>query len=483
MVLPFDYSELPQIVLVEIFSYLNLNDLCSASSTCKLWRQIFYHPKLWSSTPYRTLHLTLLDRHHDIYACRYLTTNFLSITRSIDIHFDPTDIQIIKDICQILDTLACTSRQLKILRFRPTTTRCAFANNEQPLIPLCDKIFHLLKQIIESNLTLETLSFGCWFECLYRIEEIVQTLAQRQPSTIKQLYLASIKNSETQTTNADIFLPSHSFLPFSSLQTLSIDSNYLTNDLLHCFAQQRTPLERLIVHVSEFRSNIPPIDESVWISIGQILPKLRVAVHMLNAHETFRKYSRILRPGMPLSHLRMYFCSSLNVDILCYLSVHYRTTLECLDVIDSVTEPALRYHNLFRAEPDPLVLLAWQCKKLTSLTILGYEVLEVNLLAIARLRPQLRVFNVCADCVMTLQYGHLHMNHQFVEDEDGNDAFIQYGICTNSIQTMIGQVLGWSWHPLSKHEIPIGVYEYTIPLELSFIEQIHRIFQSNNLIV
>lgn len=63
--------------------------------------------------------------------------------------------------------------------------------------------------------------------------------------------------------------------------------------------------------------------------------------------------------------------------------------------------------------------------------------LEVNLLAIARLRPQLRVFNVCADCVMTLQYGHLHMNHQFVEDEDGNDAFIQYGICTNSIQTMV----------------------------------------------
>ena len=38
---------------------------------------------------------------------------------------------------------------------------------------------------------------------------------------------------------------------------------------------------------------------------------------------------------------------------------------------------------------------------------------------------------------MTLQYGHLQMNHQFVEDDDGNDAFIQYGICTNSIQTIV----------------------------------------------
>ena len=61
---------------------------------------------------------------------------------------------------------------------------------------------------------------------------------------------------------------------------------------------------RLIVHVSEFRSDVQPVEESVWQSIAQIIPELRIAVHMLNAHETFRKYSRILRPSMPLSHLR-----------------------------------------------------------------------------------------------------------------------------------------------------------------------------------
>jgi hypothetical protein len=57
----------------------------------------------------------------------------------------------------------------------------------------------------------------------------------------------------------------------------------------------------------------------------------------------------------------------------------------------------------------------------------------VNLLAIAKLQT----LNVCTDCVVTLKYGHVQMNHQFVEDDDGNDAFIQYAICTNSIQIVV----------------------------------------------
>ena len=215
MVLPYDYTDLPAIVLVDIFSFLKPRDLFAASSTCKSWRQIFYHPKLWSSTPYRCLRLTLLDRHQDIHSCRYLITNFLSLTRSIEIRFDPTNINIIKDLLQILDTLVCTNRQLKILRLRPISTRCGLAENEQPLVPLCDKwvrrsivtnrcslfvrIFHLLKQIIESNQAIEILSFGCWFESLFRVEELIQILAQRQAHSIKQLHLASIKNSETHT--------------------------------------------------------------------------------------------------------------------------------------------------------------------------------------------------------------------------------------------------------------------------------------------
>ena len=61
------------------------------------------------------------------------------------------------------------------------------------------RIFHLLKQVIQSNESIEIFSFGCWFESLFRIEELVHLLAERQASSIRQLHLASIKNSDPQT--------------------------------------------------------------------------------------------------------------------------------------------------------------------------------------------------------------------------------------------------------------------------------------------
>ncbi len=42
----------------------------------------------------------------------------------------------------------------------------------------------------------------------------------------------------------DIYLRSELFLPFISLHTLSIDSTYLTNELLQSFIQQSIPLKR-----------------------------------------------------------------------------------------------------------------------------------------------------------------------------------------------------------------------------------------------
>jgi hypothetical protein len=85
----------------------------------------------------------------------------------------------------------------KQLSFQDNGMKCLFV--------FFNRIFHLLKQIIESNQSLEILSFGCWFESLFRIEELLNVLGKRQSHSIKQLHLASIKNNETHSITGTIF--------------------------------------------------------------------------------------------------------------------------------------------------------------------------------------------------------------------------------------------------------------------------------------
>lgn len=40
---------MPEIILLEIFAHLSISDRFSASSTCKRWRGVLFHPNNWSS--------------------------------------------------------------------------------------------------------------------------------------------------------------------------------------------------------------------------------------------------------------------------------------------------------------------------------------------------------------------------------------------------------------------------------------------------
>ena len=52
--------------------------------------------------------------------------------------------------------------------------------------------------------------------------------------------------------------------------------------------------------------------------------------------------------------------------------------------------------------------------------VVGYEMLEINLIAIAKLRTNLRKFDVAMDCIIDLKYGKFR-NDDFIEDEEGED--------------------------------------------------------------
>ena len=151
----------------------------------------------------------------------------------------------------------------------------------------------------------------------------------------------------------------------------------------------------------------------------------------MNIEDLSRKYELVMKEKMPIEKLRMYFCQSLNPEMLQFIRDNYFDTLKTFCVVDTITDPTLRYHNPFRndADPDPWVLLAWKCKYLEELTLIGYEILQINLTAIAQLRNNLKIFHIPMDCVITLRYGAF-ADDDFFEDEEGDDTRVDYGICS-----------------------------------------------------
>lgn len=172
---------------------------------------------------------------------------------------------------------------------------------------------------------------------------------------------------------------------------------------------------------------------------------------------------------MPLTKLNIFFSKCLNQDVINYLRDYYCDSLKRFCVIDRITDPALRYHNPFRFDPDPLVLLAWKCKHLEELVLIGYEILEINLTAIAQLRSNLKVFHVPMDCVVQLRYGQ-YEDEDFIETESGDEILVDYGFCSKQIIHKVSKALGFKWNLLNKYELPFSVYVHDIIDHEAFVD-------------
>ena len=188
----------------------------------------------------------------------------------------------------------------------------------------------------------------------------------------------------------------------------------------------------MIINVNELTIN--RVSNDAWIQTVANNQNLKVNLNIINTKELSSNYELLLKEKIPVEKIRIYFCKSLNPEILLFIRDNYCETLKTFCVVDYITDPTLRYHNPFRndADPDPLVLLAWKCKYLEELTIIGYEILQINLTAIAQLRNKLKIFHVPIDCVISVRYGAFG-DDDFFEDEEGDDTLVDYGICSDRV--------------------------------------------------
>lgn len=126
---PYDYAQLPNVVLAKIFTYLPLKDRLNASTACKSWRSgLFNNPCLWTTYD---LVIYLCNKQIDLKSAQFKLRNFSKLTKNCVFKFDVDDYSLIEKLASCLDQIKNEVNNLKYLTLKPiyTTTQDALNNS------------------------------------------------------------------------------------------------------------------------------------------------------------------------------------------------------------------------------------------------------------------------------------------------------------------------------------------------------------------
>lgn len=107
-----DWSDLPSVVLVQMYSALPWQDRLRASSSCKNWRESVFQVPLSPS-----LTLNLQNYEVDGPKVKFLTQHFVHKVTNLTIIFNPTCLKIM-DLLETVLTQLALNRTLECLKLR-----------------------------------------------------------------------------------------------------------------------------------------------------------------------------------------------------------------------------------------------------------------------------------------------------------------------------------------------------------------------------
>lgn len=383
-----NWGELPALVITNLFQYLSYHDRLQASSVCWHWRSVIFQPRF-----FKGIHFDVAPENNKKNS--FFLQTLAHIVSQAKISFDSCNLYDVELTKEILYKL-CKSSCLVSLSLRPkyatlVTPERFYSEEEWNYI---HKLFVEPIKILLSryNPPIKELDLGCSEIISMHAAEFLKTCPR--PQFLRKLEFASVKQDPSH--YALSMIEPNLFEKCNALQHLSLDYDIMCDDFLHTL--QLLSLKRLVIHVHGVDEEHPGVSEAAWASFRQKNPLAELHLTLVCAYEAVDiLHSHILRPSMPLSHLKVLFCERINCDALEYLSRYYKETLRSMIWVDSMR--IQEYRNIMelvlRTEQDPLVMMAWRCKKLEEIVIHGYALDPHNLVGISRLRgKELKVLEV-----------------------------------------------------------------------------------------
>ncbi|CAH1796780.1 unnamed protein product [Owenia fusiformis] len=457
------WDNLPSVIIVEILSYFSVNERLKVSTICKKWRQNLFHPTLWRKA---TITLDKMETKKSKKLFQMCGRFF----RECVIEFNSESLKYISDCAKVLLALS-ENRHMQTLILKPTTIdifnlELNQSEYQHSSLGLQEMFDNSIQKILENTSLMKQFSLGYIEPLVLESPKYLAQLCRPVYSFLEHLNLSTITHVDDD--RLPFHLPAHYFETFVQLKSLALDYDHVTDELLNVLQYNgRSQLEKLIINVHDDpNGNFHIIHNNSWRNLRGVIPELKVTLNMLHRHTSNVQISavasnvdnmlRILRPAMPLAHLRMLMCEDINPAAIEFIAMHHSSSLESVYILDFVspTEQA-QYDNL--NEQDPFVMLAWKCTKLRSLTIIGYEVSCENLIAISRLRGKtLKTLDVPECCITSW---------------DAEQDLDYRGLTWESVEE-IGNNIGMDdWEPLSIRDLPHGTLEsHRFPIDLDVMK-------------
>ncbi|CAC5396913.1 FBXO33 [Mytilus coruscus] len=440
-----NWSSLPSVLIVDILSYLSHKDRLNASSSCKRWRNCLFHPLFWQKINFRT-------SYSDRQRTKFLTDRCGRFVRQVVINFDSHNHKEVRECSQILDVL-CGNKNLTSFSLLPSSCHIEWPDTQSTYF--IDRFLDCIESIIKNSKKLKHFSLGFAEELLEHSSIILDLLGRNCSRMLESLHIASIK--EDSENYGIIDLSASQFLTFTALRHLSVDYDHMSNELLSAFSSGcKNRLETLVVNVHGIDSEHEKVTNYSWVAVRKNCPKLEVTVNLIHSYDGVQGLLDILQPALPLTCFRQMFCTDLNPSAINYFSSHYKDTLRSIYIIDGLNDgfPIPYFSHM---EEDTFVMLAWRCTKLEEFTLLGYEILDDDIMAIARLRgEQLKKFDIPLSCIATL-------------DED-EETPARYAYVDDDFVLSVSNSLKWPWCPKEDSELPLAVFDAQADAELAYIE-------------
>ncbi|KAI8777851.1 F-box only protein 33 [Biomphalaria glabrata] len=421
-----DWASLPSVVLEDIFSKLSPKDRIRASSTCHKWREYLFLPQFW---PVITFNLSYKGRSRS----RFFSSKCAKFVKEVTIEFNSTRCSQVWDCTRLLELLS-RNGQLECLSLRPSN--CYFDGGDGSL----ESFLESLRLVVKRNRRLLHLSLGCTEILLNNSQEVLSLLVKYHAPYLQSLHLASVK--EDSSSYSMPFFGLDCISAFSNLRSLSLDYDFLSPKVMFTLAHRQhtaPPLQSLSIHVH--RVGHQPINEKMWKELVESSPNMELTLSFVHSLDGIQALLDILKPSMPLTHFRQYFCGDISVAALNMMSNHYRSTLRSLTIIEAIEMQPINYNN-YDTE-DPFVMLAWRCTRLEVLKLIGVSLDQKDLVAIARLRSGLRELMVPSCCVFWSE-----------EDEDYYDE----DEALLDLQYKVSESLGRRWQLLPEFSVPPAVF-------------------------